>query len=265
MKFIDIGEKGKLNKEISKDKIFNVDSEFYDDVVSVIWSGVIKPGIMDVQPTVTEVKRYEEIQFFDIELNSRDYLHDIARAFYSAIKYPCVVEFHIDDATILGTCEFKPGKLDDSNNTNKIIYFSHFLHEEILSPKAEYMINAINEQVNDPNGSIGDIYNKICEAVMNYSLSGTSKSHVERLIREMVRKGSIVISSVMKGCPIYECYHVISGNKFTGKRNSQKSCIYDYEEIWYYFMKNPKLKEVIEYKRYRDIEDLIYSIDSKSW
>ena len=264
MKLIDIGEKGKLDKVIPKEKFFEDKNPLSDLIESITWTGIIKPEIMDVVPVVTDAVRYEEIQFFKVIIHNRESIFDIGRIIYSKIKYPCVIEFQCNDTVIIGCCKFKPGKNDNGKNVALQPFFSHVLRKELLSPLAEKMIYKINEQVSSPRGSIEDIYNAICNSIINYSLSGTSKSHVVRLIRNMISKaGPAKQRDVMQYAVPYEYHPLTSGNRFNGTRSSNYITIYDYEEIWYCFMMCPDVKSVIEYRRYRDIEDLIYSIDSK--
>ncbi len=266
MKLIDIAEKGRLDINISKEKFFNENDELYDIVNSITWTGVIKPKIMNVEPTIRDSIRYEEIQFFRVVITNRERIYDIGRVIYSNIKYPCIIEYHCDDTIILGCCKFRIGKNDSEKNVIKELFFSHVLRKELLSVQAEKMISKINEQVSMENCSIGDIYNGICNTIMNYRLSGMSQTHVGRLISDMIYKaGPSKRKSVLKYSVPYKFYPVIYGNKYNGVRASQCRTIYDYEEIWYCFMMCPEIKSVIEYRRYKDIEDLIYSIDSKSW
>ena len=47
------------------------------------------------------------------------------------------------------------------------------------------------------------------------------------------------------------------------KRTKSFTYSYDYEDIWYCFQKYEPSNKAIEGRRYRDIEDLVFSIDEK--
>lgn len=266
MVLINIPKEAKLNISIPKEKFGDTKVKGLQLIDRITWCGVIKPEIMDVEATITDKLRYEEIQFLKVDINSRDNIYDVGKAVFSKIKYPCVVEFVCDDAIIIGCCKFEKGKIDQSENVNNRMLFSHVLREDLLSSQAEKMISAINSQVSKGKGSIGELYNEICNAISYYQLSGTSRAHCDRLIEDMIGKiGAKRKAEIKQYCVPYKYYTVIYGNRFSGKKASKCRLIHDYEELWYCFMKDPKIRLVIEKRRYRDIEDLIYSIDSKSW
>ena len=262
MELLRIPAECRINKAIPATRF----PEIADAADCILWKGNIKSSVTSVKSTITEKLRYEELQFFQVRLHSRNKLYDVGKRIYSNIKYPCVIEFLIGDAVIIGVCQFNAGALDFSENVNKRMFFSHILHENFLSDKAKTMIDEINNAI-VTNRTIGEMYNAICNSVSNYRLSGTTKAHVERLITDML--GTISAAQkqlICKYCEPYK-YHSVSsgGNRYTGKKSTSYTLIHDYEELWYCFMMYPATREVIENRKYRDIEDLIYSIDSKGW
>ncbi|MGN1216815.1 MAG: DUF4391 domain-containing protein [Phocaeicola sp.] len=266
MILINIPKEASLNVLIPKIKFRDTNSKGLQYINRVTWSGVIKPGNTDVEETVTGRLRYKEIQFIQVDITSREKIYDIGKAIFSKIKYPCVVEFVCDDTVIIGCCKFEKGKNNPADNVNKIMLFSHVLRKELLSPQAERMIEGINSQVSKGKGTIGEIYTEICNLVDSYKLSGTSRAHCDRLIEDMIGKtGLRKKEEIRQWCTPYEYHPVVSGNVFSGKKSSKYTLVHDYEELWYCFMKNPQIRQVIETRKYRDIEDLIYSIDSKNW
>lgn len=266
MILINIPNEASLNISIPKEKFEDSNSNGLHFVDCITWSGVIKPGVMDAEATITERFRYEEIQFLKVDIISREKIYDIGKAIFSKIKYPCVVEFVCDDTVIIGCCKFEKGKVNQAENVNKRMLFSHVLKKELLSPQAEKMIKGINIHVSEGEGTIGDIYSGICNLIEDYRLSGTSRSHCDRLIEDMIGKtSSKKKAEIRKYCVPYEYHSIVSGNRFSGKRASNYTLVHDYEELWYCFMKEPQIKQIIEKRKYRDIEDLIHSIDSKSW
>ena len=250
----------KINKNVPVEKFGDISN----CIEKVLWQGNIKPAIYNVEATITDSVRYEEIQFFQVHIHSREDIYEIGKVIFSDIKYPCVVEFISGNEIIIGVCKFNLGKVDYSSNVHKRIFFSHILRKEILSSNAQNMIDEINESIKKYK-SIGDIYDGICQSVMNYKLSGTSREHVDRLIVDMLGKVSGKEKELIRQyCKPYKYHKLIPGEqKYGGKRFKNYTLVHDYEEIWYCFMKYPAIKNIIEKRRYRDIYDLIYSIDSK--
>lgn len=255
-----------LTKEIPIEKFVQKGNPKAIELIErITWSGVIKPGISNVEKTVTEKIRYEEIQLFQVKIRSTNNIYEVGKCIFSHIKYPCVIEFLTQKAVIIGVCRFNAGKIDYGENINMHMFFSHVLRKEILSKKAQKTIQTINNALSTQS-SIGEIYDRICSAITDYPLSGTSQSHVRRLVKDLLGKSTRDIWKVIhQYCDPYQYHMTLYGNRFNGKKSNKYSLIYDYEEIWYCFMKCSKTKKIIEYRRYRDIEDLIYSIDSKEW
>lgn len=246
----------------------NIKSKFpdiSDQIESIVWEGNIKPAIAGIDATVIGNLRYEELQFLQVKLKGREDLYSIGKCIYSKIKYPCVIEFLLNDSVIIGVCKFTAGKIDISLNTEKRLFFSHILRKDLLSAKAQEMIDNINHAITSCS-NIGDMYNSICSSVSNYQLSGTTKAHVYRLITDMLGKTlPKERNSIMQYCEPYKYYAPIFDNRYNKKKNSNYILVHDYEEIWFCFMKHPATKKVIESRRYRDIEELILSIDIKEY
>ncbi len=149
MKLIKIPDMCKLNINIPKEKfITDKNNEVYGNIDKIILSGNIKPGISNTSATITDTLRYEEIQFFEVVLKSRADIYKVGNIIYSAVKYPCITEFVIDDVVIIGACEFQKGKINSSDNVKKKIRFSHILRQELMSHSAQEMIDNINEIIN---------------------------------------------------------------------------------------------------------------------
>ncbi len=103
---------------------------------------------------------------------------------------------------------------------------------------------------------------------MNYGLSGISRNHVKKLITDMIGEQTFKERQfIMRYGEEYECYKPSSKYERYSKKKPCSRCspVYDYEEIWFCFMKYPPIKNVIEKRRYNGMVELIYYIDSKSW
>lgn len=264
MNYIDIPNAYRLQKNIPTDKFDS--AEIIECVDRITWCGNIKPAISGVEESLTDKIRYEEIQLFHCEMRRRDLIYDIGRIIYAKIKYPCIIEFQIGNATTIGVCTFQAGKKDREKNVLHSIIFSHWLHEDILSPQAQKMIDRINDALRK-KADMADIYGTARGAVLNWKMGGTSRAHVDRIIYDLVGKGKVSPEEVRRYCQPFEFHARLQGsNKYTSQRKAANyTFVHDYEEIWYSLMKCPETKRVIEGRRYRDMDDLLFSIDSKGW
>ena len=119
MNYIDVPAEYRISKEIPISKFnSNILSE---SISSMTWEGSIKPEISGVAPVINDTVRYEEIQFFHCELHSRENIFSLQREIAKAIKFPCVIEFQVDDATTIGICEFRPNKSNNEENVLRAI------------------------------------------------------------------------------------------------------------------------------------------------
>lgn len=273
MRFIEIDEKAKVKKEIAKDKIYDPSSEVIHEVESISWRGCIKPVISEVVPSVNGRKRYEELQLLKVVINSRDNLYSLAKALYRAIKYPCVVEYQMGDATCIGADKFNAGLIDQSKNIMSGLYFSHWIRQDYMSKDATRMIVRVNEALS-AGGEIASIVQNVCNAIGDYRLSGTSRAHVDRLRSELIGSKPSSFRKIVEKICVPVKYYPGSSFKSKKERYEKRSgkgyrIIYDYEELWYCFMACEETRRIIENKRIRNMEDLIYSleidVDDNGW
>ena len=270
MIFISVSDKCIVNHEVPVSKFVekNESNEDASSIKRIVWYASIKPDVSAVKASISENMRYEEIQLLEITLTGREFLYDAAKSVFAHIKYPCVIEFYMGDVICIGCCSFSPGKKDYTENVKKSLIFSHFLHRDILSPQAKNMIDRINIILTEEGQYIADMYSGICGALLGYKLGGTSRAHVDRLIEDMIGKASSSRKAeIRQYCIPYEFHQTIDGSGKYGNRRkySNYTLVHDYEEIWYSFMKDPQISSIIEKRRYRDMEDLVFSIDSKGW
>lgn len=264
MIYIDIPNDYRIKKEIPPEKF---ESAIIAECVDrITWSGNIKSAVSGVEATSTNETRYEEIQLFHFEVRDRSMIYDVGRSFYQEIKYPCIIELQVGEATTIGVCEFQPGKNDPEKNVLHTQCFSHWLHEDILSPQAQTMISTINGAIRKKT-DMQDIYRSVRNAILNWKMGGTSRAHVDRIIFDLIGKGRVSPNSVRKYCQPFEYHAIMPGNRkyTTQRRENSYTLIHDYEEVWYCLMKCPETRRIIELRRYRDMDDLLYSIDSKGW
>ena len=270
MYFVKVKRECIVDKEVQVSRFVgdNCTKELKSIIKKIIWYGTIKPGISKVDASISDTQRYEEIQLLEVEIQDRQQLFDVGKVIFSSVKYPCIVEFSMDDVISIGCCTFSPGKKDYSENVNKSMVFSHFLHRDLISPQAKKMVDQINDALSEERVSIGDIYSKVKGRILDYKLGGMSRDHVDRLIVDMLGKTpSGRKAEIRKYCIPYE-YHqpIVGSGKYGNKRKfSNYTLVHDFEEVWYCFMKDLQVRSMIEKRGYRDMEHLVFAIDSKGW
>lgn len=244
---------------INRDKFVSVQNDWLDYVSNIIWYGVLKPEINNVTVFSNEKDIYEEIQFFDIYLLSeaRNHIYEIAKGFFGQIRYPSIAEFHLDDEILICGCTFHKGKTDYCANVNKDVFLSHYIRKDCLSQPAKKQIERINKAC-QMETDLKTIYYEIYYAIDEYRLGGISRARVDRLIRAMTR-GNVIPKDVRKYCTPYEFHrYVDNDSKYGhGRKESNYILVHDLEEVWYSFMKCPEIKNFIEKRYLKDLNEVI--------
>lgn len=265
MDLLNIPECCICNINIPLEKIYEGCSEKH--VQSVLWYASLKPNFIKASAVINESVRYEEIQVIKIVLTAPDSLYDVARKLYKSIKYPCLIIFNYKNKYMLGACKFDAGKINYTENILRRLSFSHWVYPDLLSSGAKRMIDTINALF-ESQYDLLSLYTYIMHAIENYALAGTTRTHVDRILKDML--GSISAKKrdeIMKYCTPYQKHFVtdlsIATKYDKNKRTSNYVYSYDYEDIWYCLMQYESTCKIINARRYRDIEDLLFSIDTK--
>ncbi len=265
---LNVLDESKRNMSIPLEKLFEKAPEVVcKSVETVIWYASLKPDSLGADAVKNETVRYEEIQIIIVKLTYTDCIYDVARVIYKSIKYPCLLVFRYQNKFSCSVCQFRAGTIDYNNNILHNILFSHWVYPDLLTPKAELMLEKINSALGEKSNLLS-IYTGIVHAIENFKISGISKAHVDRLLRDMLgRTLPKSLDKIMKYCTPYKIFFAsepsIAARYDKSKRRSDFRYSYDYEDIWYCFMQYEPTKKVIVGRRYRDIEELVYKIDSK--
>ena len=202
---------------------------------------------------------------FYLDLENTDYLYGIAHQIFKKVKYPCLLVMCYQNKFLCSCCRIAAGKIDYDNNILGRICFSHWIHPDLLTDKSQNMLSEINQALN-LKSNLYDIYIKMAHAIESFKLSGISRAHVDRLLQDMLGKTpASKRDEIMQYCTPYKKFVPRNGTqaaKFEKEKNHYEFR-YDSEDIWYCLLKNEKTRKVISGRRYRDIEDLIISIDTK--
>ena len=262
------------NRGIPIEKIFSKDQEPLSSAVNAIsWYAVLRPSNFYSEKVVTDSLRYEEIQIIQVDIKDAELLFDVARVIYKRIKYPCLLIICYHEACtkyVVGACRFSPGKNDSDKNILQSLVMSHWIHPDCLSYNAKQFIDSLNEAL-EKTGNLYEIYSALFQAITMFKLSGTSKTHVKSLIDYICGKGENPKvggkGKILRFCTPYRFYpsRYKSRTNYYSNNNGNRSysLIYDYEDIWYCFLKNDYVRSYIEKNGYRDIDYLVYHIDEK--
>ncbi len=265
---LSIPEKCKCEIKIPQEKYFpDGNSAIALSIESIQWRASLKPVLLGVQAVKNESVRYEEIQIICIELNNTDYLYDIVHVIFKKVKYPCVLILRYQIKYMFSSCQFHAGKIEYDNNILHAITFSHWIYPELLSDGAEKFLETINQAIST-QGDLFEIYTEISHAIENFKVSGVTRNHIDRLLRDML--GSVSAKrrdDIMKYCSPYKKFSptapTLAARYDKTKRTSSYTYSYDREDVWYCLQNYEPTKKVIAGRRYRNIDDLIYSIDTK--
>lgn len=267
LSFFNIPKQCALNLNIPLEKFFVGAPSIRSSVIAVHWRASIKPMLTGTAAVNRGNIRYEEIQILSVELKDSDNLFAILHGIYKQIKYPCLVDVQYKDKFLISTCQFRAGKVDRDDNIIYCINCSHWIHPDLLSSGAVQMIDEINRALAQ-QGDLRSIYTEMVHAVQRFRLNGTTKAHIDRLLFDMIGKTSPTKrDEIMKYCTPYRKHAPINSSRAAkydkAKRRSTFSYAYDYEDIWYCLLKFEQTKKVVLGRRYRDIQELVFQIDTK--
>ncbi|MCD7771666.1 MAG: DUF4391 domain-containing protein [Oscillospiraceae bacterium] len=245
-----------------KNRIF-ADGEIGSYVEQLAWIASIKPCLGDTIPVHSGNARYEELQVFHVVINNYQELYAIFDALYKAIRYQCLLIIQYKDRYIISACRFSPGKVNYDANVNRAKVFSHWIFPDNLSTGASKLIERINNAIAN-EGDLQIMYNSIFDAVRDFSIGGVSRPHVVRLVTHMIG-GKKVEDSFWEKCTPYKL-HYLDGNGKAAQykqRTKQFKYVFDTEDLWHAFLSDEKIKATINARRYRDIDELIQTIDER--
>lgn len=249
------------NKPIPLNSLFK-NSNNTKIVKSALWYASIKPQLLNVKPFKTETIRYEEIQVIYLEITQIKGIHGIVKEIFYNIKYPCLLVLQYNDKYILSVCQFNAGKKDYNNNILKRVIFSHWFHPDCLSVAASKTIEKINRNI-CLESNLYEIYTNIVHEIENFSIltNGITKDFINTILTDLISNCSKEIKEIIfKDCTLHKKTFLDECFSSTFKEHIH---YYDSEDVWYCLKKYDATNKVLIGRKYRDIEDLVYSIESK--
>lgn len=266
---LNIPEQYQCNYSIPEEKMFGTVGQYlYYGIKEITWIAAIKPLELAVSAEGWQ-NIYSEIQVLHVPISAPEGLYDIARGIYKAVKYPTIILLEYAGKFIVSTCRVLPSQKNFDENVVKGIRMSHWIYPDLLSISAKKFLSRVNEAFSDVS-DLQQTHRLILSALDNFYLQGTSRAHAHRLIVDMIGKCSGKgKEEILQFCTPYRYYPTTGYGKGARydktQRSSQYTLVHDYEDLWYCFMKHPKIRSTIEGRQYETMEELLYRIDSKEW
>lgn len=255
-----------VDKELPKNKIYKETDSFIDDINKITIIATLKPGLIPVEIYIDDKVRCEEIIILSVELNEIQNIYKVLKPIYKKIKYYCLIIVEYYDKYKFSVCNFSGGKIDFEQNILNNIILSSWIHTNCLSMKAKDTIDLINNSINTEKDLL-KMYQSIHKAVYSFEPHNISRSKAKLLIEDMI--GEITDKQrdeILKYCSPYEWHPTLTIKKNKQTRKAQNFIwLHDCEDIWYCFMQNERIKNIIINRRYRDIDELIFRVESRYW
>lgn len=252
-----------IEKPVPVDKLFSLDTINKFQIESAVWLMTIKPGVRLVTPYIDGRTRLEEIEVLRVRCNTLPDTHGyryLLSEIHKRISYPCVVFFEYQDKYKISAWKFLDSIRAD-HNILKTSYVSAWIREPPASNKTEICASGVQRLLLHGEGSIKDLYDQVCQLILNCAPQYIgSRVHLMRIITSLA--GS---ESFEKKIDHTKRFALLNPTE-KYKKNVYGSAfryIYEYEDIWYALMNDEKMRTIIEKRRYRDMEDLVFQIDSR--
>ena len=255
-----------INKKIPVERLFDTSTIEQCQITEVTWVMSIKPGIRNVEAYKQERVRMEEIEVLIVliqELLEEACYRELLSQIHEKIQYPCVVYLVFKNKYNIATRYF----IDPVRKTSGVVLRGAFISAWIRDPECSEKTKGCSDKVYDilmnGEGSIKDLYfqisSTISECTPNYI---GSREHLRTIIYDITGRKPHPIEKDIDSAKRYILRN--GKSKYEKKRKTnQYTYSYEYEDIWYAFMNDEQIKQVINKRHYRDIEDLIYSIDTR--
>lgn len=264
-KLLNIPAKSMLNREIPLNRLYLEDLEEMQIIVDNIkWVAIIKPQVNDVTAVVTDQKLYEEIHLIEVQATDPSNPYDICIPIFKQIRYPTLICISYQNKRMFAVCNFHPGMNRPDDNILGSVLFSHWIYPELLSDGASRFLQELNQAL-IPQGSLEDIYRHICDAVLNFRVSGIMQGMISKMLYDMTGKKSV--SHFLDNCTPYTRYNPkdqsVRARYEKRDRTKTGSRHYDTEDLWYAFRTNEKTRKILAGRGYRDMDEMIVRIMEK--
>ena len=255
-----------IKKLIPAERLFDVDTISQYMISNVNWIMTIKPGIRNVSSFVDGRIRAEEIEVISLAVGSipdkSGYLSLLSQI-HGKIMYPCVVLLEYLNKYKIATWKFFDSDRKTSGVALKSPYVSAWIRDPTTSEKTEQCVKRISDLLLNGEGNIKTLYDQICSAILNCAPQYIgSRAHLSRLLYDLTGKKNHPIQNEIDSRKRYEVKKQYA--KYQKKKyGSSYKYGYEYEDIWAAFMEDDQIQAIIKKRRYRDMEELVFQIDTK--
>ncbi len=244
-----------------KARIYAEDDIAASAVTQIDWIASFNPVLGAVLPTRTETKRYDEMQVFHLTISDPQMLYLVCAPIYKTIPYPCLLLIQYKDRWVVSICPFRAGKLDYNANTKRSPIISHWIFPQSLTSGAEEVIHKINYAL-VKKGDLAGIYQELINSISGYEIRGITRKRADELVQAILGP-SASINNFWNLLTPYKKYY--SSNKWKrAKSGGMFHYSIDLEDLWHAFMSDPKMSMIIEKRRYRNMDELIYYVNELS-
>lgn len=255
------------NRKIPKEKLVEMGTMAYDQIWDITWIMSIKPGIRNVTSYVSarQRMRMEEIEVLRITgemYASKDFLA-VARSISKKILYPCVLIFGEENQYKFVTWSFLDSVKQPDKTISTSFYESTWIREPFYSERTKRCAETVFHTLLHGEGSIRNLFQEICSSILACSPKYLgSRAHLQRILYALIgKKSSPVINNIER-----TLHHYILNPHQRYQKNVYSidyRYFYEYENVWHAFMSDEQMREIIEKRRFRDMEDLVYCVDAQ--
>lgn len=253
-------------KPIPSEKLFGESIVEEYQIEEMVWLMSIKPGIRNVECFTDGRNRMEEIEVLSIRVKAIPDIggpRKLLRLIHSKISYPVVVFFEYKEKYKIAAWKYITGARDINKNILQTSYISSWIYEPQESEKTMKCVEEVSDLLMNGEGSIKELYDRICASIgACYPQHIGSKEHLSKLLYDLTGLKNPPVINKIDTTKI----HGVSNPDQRFKKKKYTSTYhysYEYEDIWHALMNDEMLSQIIQKRRYRDAEDMVFSIDSK--
>lgn len=257
---LNIPKESMINKLIPKEKIYSKEQCDAFGVEEVRLVATIKPEVNNVEKVLDANRRYEEIMVIGITISNQEDIYAMLKCIFKKIAYPVVAVLNYHGKYKLCTCRFTPGKKNYNENILSSIVFTSWIYSDLLSDKTQKCIEMVTDAWKEKN--LYDMYAKIRSAVCFAQAINISQKHAG-LVMAFLGISGYDTATILRNCTPYENHTDRNRpNKYESKKTKSFVWRYDTEDIWYGLQHCEAAKKVLENRRYRTMEELLFNTDT---
>lgn len=265
---LSIEDKFIVDQDITSNIMKQITEREHENLLSTIvehiqWIASVRPQETGIASYEDDVRRFEEVQLFEVAVNSAENIYPISRIIMTKVAYPVILLVRFDNKYRVAIS--KPAK--SKREYGEIVIRSHFQtfyffpHEPEISSVTDGIIQALNFSKYSCS-NIFELHSKIFNSLLDYKTRGLPRAKVCRVIDWLGLKYGPDKKHILNECTPTK-YHppkyVING--YAPERLSSYLLLHDWEDVWHALMRNDNARRKIEHHRIKNMEELLYCSD----